>query len=37
MRLKKLPAHKGYWTLDFDIDKKGGVKNFTPTFFPFYN
>jgi len=36
MKLKKLPAHKGYWILDFDTGKRG-VENFSPTFYPFYD
>ena len=39
MRGKKIQVHKGYWVLDFDIaaGKRGGIKNFSPTFVSFYD
>ena len=35
MRGKKIPAHKGFWILDIDSDKKG-VQAFRPSFYPGY-
>jgi predicted phosphodiesterase len=40
MRGKNIPAHKGFWILEFDIGKRGkvpSITNFTPRFYPAYD
>lgn len=36
MRGKKIPAHKGFWILEMDINKKG-ITRFVPHFYPAYD
>lgn len=36
MKGKNIPAHKGFWIVDFDLTDKG-ISNFTPKFFPAYD
>jgi hypothetical protein len=36
MRGKKIPAHKGFWILEFDISKRG-ITRFVPHFYPAYD
>lgn len=36
MRGKKIPAHKGFWILEMDINKRG-ITKMTPSFYPAYD
>jgi predicted phosphodiesterase len=35
MRGKKIPAHKGFWILDIDVESSG-ISELSPTFYPAY-